>query len=73
MRNVFDASVNKKSTIECSDFLISILKSPTPQIFSEEEVYGFYYLNTYVKLLHLILVIINITYKYPKNFLYKGS
>ena len=33
MRNVFGASVNEKSTIECSDFLISILKSPTPQSF----------------------------------------
>ena len=32
MRNVFGASVNEKSTIECSDFLISILKSPTPNI-----------------------------------------
>jgi hypothetical protein len=32
MRNVFDANVNKKSTIECPDFLISILKSPTPGI-----------------------------------------
>ena len=31
MRNVFDASVNEKSIIECPDFLISILKSPTPQ------------------------------------------
>ena len=30
MGNVFDASVNEKSTIECPDFLISILKSPTP-------------------------------------------
>ena len=30
MRNVIGASVNEKSTIECSDFLISILKSPTP-------------------------------------------
>ncbi len=30
MRNVFDANVNEKSTIECPDFLISILKSSTP-------------------------------------------
>jgi hypothetical protein len=31
MRNVFDASVNEKSTIEYPDFLISILKSATPR------------------------------------------
>ena len=30
MRNVFDASINEKSTIEYPNFLISILKSPTP-------------------------------------------
>ncbi len=32
MSNVFGATVNEKSTIECSDFLISILKSSTPKI-----------------------------------------
>ena len=31
MRNVFDASVNGKSIIEYSDFMNSILKSPTPK------------------------------------------
>ncbi len=31
MRNVFDASINEKSMIEYSDFLNSILKSPTPK------------------------------------------
>jgi hypothetical protein len=30
MRNVFDGSINEKSTIEYPNFLISILKSPTP-------------------------------------------
>ena len=32
MRNVFDTSVNEKSIIEYSDFMNSILKSPTPKI-----------------------------------------
>ena len=31
MRNVFDADINEKSIIEYSDFLNSILKSPTPK------------------------------------------
>ena len=30
MRNVFDVSVHEKSMTEYSDFLNSILKSPTP-------------------------------------------
>jgi hypothetical protein len=33
MRNVFDGSINEKSTIEYPNFLISILKSPTPNWF----------------------------------------
>ena len=32
MRNVFDVSANEKSTIERSNFVNSILKSPTPKI-----------------------------------------
>ena len=32
MRNVFDADINEKSIIEYSDFLNSILKSPTPSL-----------------------------------------
>ncbi len=30
MRNIFDVSIDEKSMIEYSDFLNSILKSPTP-------------------------------------------
>ena len=33
MRNVFDVSANEKSTIERSNFVNSILKSPTPKIY----------------------------------------
>ena len=36
MRNVFDTSVNEKSKIECPDFLISILKLPTPILCIDE-------------------------------------
>jgi hypothetical protein len=37
MSNVFDASVNEKSTIESPNFLISILKSPT---FIDQTIYS---------------------------------
>ncbi len=39
MRNVFDASINEKSTIEYPNFLMSILKSPTPDKLIEKPSY----------------------------------